>query len=357
MRIIQIVHSLLYGDAIGNEVVALKKLLDSLGYKSEIFAMCLDDFYKKSGIKHISKSFTINKADVSILHVSGKFDFIYDFFNLPCKKVIIYHNITPPLFFQKYDIVQYDYCRNGLEEVRFLSDKVDYCLADSEFNKRNLVEIGYKCPIDVLPILIQKKDYMQEPSPAVIKKYSDGWTNIIFAGRVVPNKKQEDVIAAFGWYKKHINEKSRLFIVGRHAGKDDLYYRQLCSFVNGNGIEDVVFTGHVTFSEILAYYKCASLFLCMSEHEGFCVPIVEAMIFDLPIIVYDAAAVGETLGGGGLLVKDKDPVFVAKCMERILSDKQLQTRFRVAQEKRLDDFSYEKVSGQFIDFIRRAVAL
>lgn len=357
MRVIQVTPTVSPGDAVSNNIVALLEMLNSKGYDASVFSERIHIPVGKNKIFFLGHFPKVTPRDVVIFHLSLASTFTDFFINLPCKKIIIYHNVTPPRFFCEYDKSMYSLCQNGMREARFLADKVDFCLADSEFNRRDLISMGYKCPIEVLPILMQKSDYGQPPDAEVIKKYSDGWTNIFFAGRVIPNKKQEDVIAAFGWYKKYVNEKSRLFIVGRHGGEGDLYYRQLCKFVAENEIEDVIFTGHVKFSEMIAYYKCASLFLCMSEHEGFCVPIVEAMIFDLPIIAYDAAAVGETLGGGGLLIKDKNPVFVAKCIELLLSDKKMQARFRKAQKKRLDDFSYEKVSGQFIDFIRRAASV
>lgn len=353
MKILQIVPALAYGDAISDDIISLSKMLISHGFANKIYAEKIFSPYDEKIASNINEMPSLSKQDIAIYHLCTAFDYVYEYACLPCKKIIVYHNMTPQLFFSEYNSELYYIQKRVHEQAVFLADKVDFCLADSEFNKRDLINMGYKCPINVLPILIKKSDYLQEPDADVMKKYDDGFANIIFTGRVVPNKKQEDVIAAFGWYKKHINEKSRLFIVGKHDGEGDLYYRRLCRFVMENEIKDVIFTGHVKFSELLAYYRCADLFLCMSEHEWVCVPIVEAMIFDLPIVAYDASAVGETLGGGGLLIKDKDPVFVAKCMERFLSDKQLQAHLRKAQQKKLDDFSYEKVSGQFVDFIRK----
>lgn len=109
----------------------------------------------------------------------------------------------------------------------------------------------------------------------------DGYTNFIFVGRVAPNKKQEDVIRAFYCYKKYCNPKSRLFIVGSYNGMER-YYHRLRRYVGALELDNVVFTGHIPFAQILAYYHLADLFLCMSDHEGFCVPLVEAMYFNLP---------------------------------------------------------------------------
>ena len=129
-----------------------------------------------------------------------------------------------------------------------------------------------------------------------MKLYDDDYVNILFTGRVVPNKKQEDVIEAFYYYKRFIQPKSRLILVGSFAGIDK-YHDQLEAYVNKLGLEDVIFTGQIKFDEILAYYQLADLFLCMSEHEGFCVPIVEAMYFNVPVIARDTSAIAWTLAG------------------------------------------------------------
>lgn len=96
-----------------------------------------------------------------------------------CRKVMVYHNITPPQFFEEYSVKAAQLCQNGLEGASYLADKVDYCLAVSEYNKQDLIRMGYTCPIDVLPILIPFDDYAKTPSQQVIDRYSDGYTNLI----------------------------------------------------------------------------------------------------------------------------------------------------------------------------------
>ena len=156
--------------------------------------------------------------------------------------------------------------------------------------------MGYTCPIDVCPILIPFSDYEKEPDRRVLRRYKgDGKTNLLFVGRIAPNKKQENVIRAFYFYHKYYSPDSRLFLVGSWSGMES-YYERLCDYVKALGIaEHVVFTGHIRFDEILAYYHLADVFLCMSEHEGFCVPLVEAMYFHVPIVAYSCAAVPDTL--------------------------------------------------------------
>ena len=121
------------------------------------------------------------------------------------------------------------------------------------------------------------------------------------------------------------------------------------------GVEDVIFTGQVKFPDILSYYKVADVFLCLSEHEGFCVPLVESMMFDVPVIAYDSCAVGETLGGSGLLLNDKTPAVVAEAIERVRTDERLKQTIIENQKIRLKYFEHSRINAQFIDIINRLV--
>ena len=131
------------------------------------------------------------------------------------------------------------------------------------------------------------------------------------------------------------------------------YHERLVKYANALGIgDDVIFPGHIKFSEILAYYRLADAFVCMSEHEGFCVPLVEAMFFDVPIIAYDTSAISDTLGGSGVLLDSNDPVYAAAVIERVLTDKKLRENIIEGQRKRLEDFSYERVKAIFEEKLR-----
>ena len=230
----------------------------------------------------------------------------------------------------------------------------EYALADSEYNRQKLIRMGYKCPIDVLPILLDFDDYKKVPNKKILQKYDDKWVNIIFTGRIVPNKKQEDIISSFFYYKKYMNPKSRLFLVGSANGME-VYEKQLKLYVEQLHLEDVHFTGHVGFDDILAYYKIADVFLCMSEHEGFCVPLVEAMLFDIPIIAYDSTAIRGTLNGSGFLLKEKNFQEIAGVINKVVSDCQLNEAILTNQRIRLNDFKQEIILKQFENFLKRFI--
>ena len=177
-------------------------------------------------------------------------------------------------------------------------------------------------------ILIPFDDYKKEPDAEVRQKMTeDRYTNILFTGRIVPNKRQEDVIATFYHYHKYYNPKSRLILIGNYTGMES-YYESLQRYIDELGAEDIIFPGHISFPAILAYYATADLFLCMSDHEGFCVPLVEAMNFEVPVLAKNTTAIPYTLGGSGMMLEDNDPLVAATAINRILTDTLLSIKIR-----------------------------
>ena len=142
----------------------------------------------------------------------------------------------------------------------------------------------------------------------------------------------------------------------------DAYYQHLQEYIKECGVENVIFPGHIAFRTILAYYKIADLFLCMSEHEGFCVPLVEAMFFETPIVAYASTAIPGTLGGSGVLVESKEPERVAEKIHQVIEDEQYKNEIVKEQKKRLGFFSEnikrilmsKKVQRSKIDKVREA---
>jgi len=352
MKVLQILPSLSFGDAIGNDTLAINKLLISHGYETGIYAGGIHQNVKdRTGVYLLSELPKLEKNDVIIYHLATSSTFHDELPDLACKKIAIYHNVTPPEFFIEYNPVFYYSCKDGLDEVRQLRGAFDYCLAVSDYNKKDLIRYGYKCPIDIRPILIPFSDYEKTPSKQVVEKFSDGKTNIVFVGRIVPNKKFEDVIAAFSCYKKCYDSDARLILVGSSEGME-VYQQRLESFVDELGAEDVIFTGKIPFDEILAYYKTADALLCMSEHEGFCVPLIEAMFFDVPIIAYASSAIPYTLADSGVLLHEKNPLITAGLINRVVNDKELKDKIIAGQRERIKDFSYEIVSEMLMGYLK-----
>jgi len=351
MRIIQILPTMAYGDAIGNHTLALNQMIENMGYETEIYAEAVDHRLPAGIAKEIRKMPEIKNQDIVLYHLSTGSELNYFVGNLKCRKIIEYHNITPPVFFNGYNSRARINAQKGLDQAHWLADKADYCLADSDFNRSELKQMGYTQKIDVAPILIPFSDYDKKPSDTVLKKYDDGKTNILFTGRVAPNKKQENVIEAFYYYKKNINANSRLIFVGSYNGMER-YYNMLRAYVEELDLLDVEFTGHIPFDEILAYYRIADVFVCMSEHEGFCVPLIEAMKFEVPVLAFASSAVPETLGNGGIILEEKNPKLTAEWIDQLVANKELRGGIQREQRRRLEDFQYDKVSGIYERYLK-----
>ena len=351
MKIVQLLPNMAFGDAISNNAIVIRNIIRSMGYPTEIYADIIDAKIKTESIFSFDHMF-LSPNDVLIYHLStgSRLNYLVEKFH--CKKMMIYHNITPFSYFIGFSNQAYHNTKAGLKEVKYLRDKFDYCIADSEFNKQDLIDYAYTCAIDVLPIAIPFLDYEKKPSNKIIRKYSDGIVNLLFVGRVAPNKKHEDIIAMFYHYNKKYNPYSRLIFVGHWYGMEK-YYEQLCEYIEALHLRNVVFTGHVEFDEILAYYKLADVFLCASEHEGFCVPLVEAMFFDVPIVAYPHAAVPGTLGQGGVLLDQISPLLGAGVINALMTEKDFRNHVVTKQQERLSDFRFEVVKSQFVQYLSR----
>lgn len=355
MKIIQIMPTVSFGDAVSNDARAIARVIDEIGYKTAIYAENVDPRINDKNVRKLTSLRKVDADDIVIFNHSTGTKLCYKLPELPGKKVMIYHNITPPEFFQNYSATAAQLTRYGYEGTRFLSDKIDYAMPVSEYNASDLRAMGYTCDMFIRPILIPFEDYAKEPDAEVLNRYSgDGYVNIVFVGRIAPNKKQEDIIRAFSYYKNNINPKSRLILVGSNSGMER-YDSALKKYAEALKTDDIIFTGQISFPAILAYYKLADVFLCMSEHEGFCVPLAEAMYFDTPIIAYDSSAIADTLGGSGILINDKDPVFVSMLIDRLMKDEKLRNYVIEKQRKRLEDFSYENMKKRLIEGLNKFI--
>lgn len=339
MKIYQIVPSLSYGDAIGNEVIAIDKVIKECGYTTIVLSDYVDPRINIQAKIYNKNKFRseLSSEDIVIYHKATGSHFSEDITEFKCRKIMIYHNMTPKEFFIPYNKRVALELENGVRQLENLKGYVDYVLADSEYNKLELEEIGFKCKIDVQPLIIDFEEYEKKPNEDIIKRYSDEGTNIIFTGRIAPNKKQEDVIKVFYYYKNYVDKNARLFLVGSYNGTEK-YYAKLKGFVNELKLKDVYFTGHIPFKDILAYYKIADVFLCMSEHEGFCVPLLESMYFDVPIVAFNSSAIPYTLGDSGVLLDSKNYIEYSEVIRLIMEDSKYKKEIIEKQRNNLQRF-------------------
>ena len=346
MKIIQALATISFGDAVSNDVINLKKVIEKMGFETQIYAENIDGRLPYGTAEHYNNLCELGTEDIMIFHESVGTDLNEKIRHLKCHLIIRYHNITPPNFFFQYNMGAYKLSEVGLAQTRKLADVAEYAIAVSEFNKNDLIKMGYQCKIDVLPVVIPFEDYEKKADIPTIAKYNDDYVNILFVGRIVPNKKHEDIIRIYNFYKKMINKRSRLIFVGNYEGMEN-YKKRLDQYIKELDVDDVIFPGHIKFNQILAYYKLADIFICMSEHEGFCVPLVEAMKFKVPIIAYDSCAVPDTLSDGGILVKNKNEKEIAFLIDTILSDNVLKQKILSNQSRVLEELQYDTISDKF----------
>jgi L-malate glycosyltransferase len=256
--------------------------------------------------------------------------------------------VTPPEHFAAWDPEMARICRIGREELLTLRDHVDLGLADSEFNRRELEEAGFR-RTGVLPIYLDFARYREAPSPVVSRMLAEGARNLLFVGRVAPNKRHDDLIRVASYWRRFIASDVRLLLVGKLPGRGR-YFDALQSLLYEEGFTpaEVVFTGHVDHADLLAFYQQADVFLSMSEHEGFGVPLVEAMLMDVPVLAYRCTAVGDTLGDAGLQFGEKRIDAVAELAHRLATDASLRAPVLEGQRRRLEAFAPAAVEGALL---------
>ena len=320
-------------DAQGTMALLLRNIFRSWGWDSEIYAANTVPARKKEALPLSSLPLPGDPSEILIFHYSIDSPAGEIFRKNSRARILIYHNITPADYFRGYDELTYLQCRKGRAELKNFIPACDLTLADSEFNASELIELGFP-RVRVLPFPLDEKRLEGSLNQRVLRKFGKGdRSNLIFVGRLAPNKKQEDILRVFYYYQKHFNPDSRLFLIG--APHIRSYRRALRRLKDSLGLRGVHFTGKIPWDELRAYYRIADLFLCLSEHEGFGVPLLESLYFNIPIIAYQAGAASETLGGSGILLKKKEPLKIACLINRVLSDAKLKDKILIGQKQRL----------------------
>ena len=351
MRVDQLVPAFHRGDAIGDEAFELRGFFRAAGFASDIY--CLTRDRGREDEARLFEDFPEpGPDDVTILHFALPSPLTRALAGLRSRKALIYHNITPAEFFEDIDPEMARICRVGRAELESLRPHVDLGLADSEFNRRELQTLGFR-NTHVFPLFVDFARYKTPPSEFVRGFFRDERVNILFVGRVAPNKKIENLVRTVFYYKKFISPLVRLIIVGK-TDTFPVYYRSVVQMADEFYLkpEEIQFLGHVNDEEMFAFYLAADVFLSLSEHEGFCLPLVESMMFDLPVIALDSTAVPFTLGEGGILIRDSRPEYVAELVRIVARDKTLRRKLIAAGRRELATFKAFPRERFLLDRIR-----
>ena len=331
------------GDAIGDSARRVRSILRQQGHRSEIFAMTIDEELRGDVLPFSDPA--ARTGDVTIFHFALPSPMTEGFASLPGRRVLQYHNITPAHFFAAYDPQLFRLAALGRRELATLVGGVDLALGDSDFNRQELESLGFR-PTGVLPIAVDTERITGAPRrPALEKILSDGLINVLFVGRIVPNKRIEDHIRLAEIYKRYVDSYYRFVFVGRYDAVPS-YYAQIRALVHEYKMlpDRFWFTGPVPDEDLGAFYRWADVYVSLSEHEGFCVPLIEAMAADVPVLAYAAGAVPETLGGAGMLFSPKDLEHAAELMGMLVYDRSVRQAVIQGQRRRLRDFSPERIA-------------
>ena len=348
------VGHLAYGDAVSSDTFDKWRTLRALGIPGELYCGVPDTHYSA-----ISKPLSAHKPSPNELLVfhysvwSETAEYLREKTSAPM--LLIYHNVTPSRWFQGWHQQAETDTRMGRERLGVYLDRQVYAVGDSEFNRRELELVGYRST-GVTPIMVNFNRFAHEPNLDIVKEFRDGYVNILSVGRIAPNKCHEDTIKTFYFYKRLINPRSRLFIVGSTVV--DEYRAWLERFAIKLGLAPhVIITGHVSDTDLAAYYACADVFVTMSEHEGFCVPILEAMAASVPVMGFDAAAIPITIADAGVLLKHKRHDVAAETLSQMLSHVQLRKNLIKRGHERVADFSPEKTASNLVVAVARALQI
>lgn len=352
MIIEQFLPAFHYGDAIGNSAHGFHRFLQEKGIESRIIAMTIDECLVNEAVSFAEYKKNPTQNSLKILHFAIPSELTDFFLETPGKKVMIYHNITPAHFFTDFSDDLVRFTTEGRKHLERLTDCFDAAIAVSHFNASDLQALHFR-NVQVSPLMINLKDYETQHSEAYYKLLDDERKNIIFVGRITPNKKIEDLIKVLFFYKKYLSPSIRLIIAGNTKTLPRYFFavRDLASRFYLSS-EDIFFTGHIPFAELLSVYRLGDVFLSMSEHEGFCLPLIESSFFQVPVVAYDAGAVAETLSGSGLLFKEKQVDQVAGLIEKVLHDTPLREKLTGLQKQRIAEYQDASQPGKLLRLLQ-----
>ena len=333
------------GDAIGDSARRVRTLLRAMGHQSELFALTIDDDLTDDVRPFADPA--ARQGEVTIFHYALPSAMTGAFTGLAGARILQYHNVTPAHYFAGFDPALFRLAWLGRRELATLAGAVDLALGDSEYNRRELERLGFPRTA-VFPIAVDTaRITAASRRPALDRILDDGLVNFLFVGRIAPNKKIEDHIKLAEVYKRYVDAYYRFIFVGRFDAVPRYYSTIRALMAEYRLLPDrFVFTGPVPDDELAVFYRHAAVYLSLSEHEGFCVPLIEAMAADVPVLAYAAAAVPDTLGGAGVTFAPKDLEHAAELLGALAFDDDLRGRVIAGQRQRLLDFGDSRITRE-----------
>ena len=354
------IYQLLAGGSAQNavmaEALAFENAFRSWAFKTRTFAADIHPSLagRVAPLAHCKPA----PADILVVHVTAGSPATDFALRAASRLIVIYHNFTPPHYLRGLGgnlAVRMEAGRSGLAALR---ERAVLALADSAYNEQELKQAGFT-RTGVLPVLAPDELQRTQLDEGVMLRYGlrnreSGVVTLLFVGRMVPNKCVEDVIKVYQCYRQ-LNPAARVFVVGSAANSRP-YADWLGRLVSWLRLEGVHFTGEVSRAELAAYYRLADVYVSMSEHEGFGVPLVESMRFEVPVIAYAATAVPETLGGNGILMRQKDFAMAAGMIHLLQTEPAWRFRVVARQNEWVRRFDPPVILQQLRDYLQPFLA-
>lgn len=345
--------SLSSGDAVTNDVLGMAEVLKKQGHDVRLF--CETHALEQRRVYDSSRlpQFVSRPDDILIYHYSRGWQPGIDLLaTVKCRKVIKYHNVTPAHFFRNFSSSDEQICLTGREQLKdLIRCRCDLFLSASAFNMNELIALGAPPEKSFVAPPFHRIDRLSAltADERVLAKYSDGKTNVLSVGRVAPHKGHLTLLETFAQYHFNCNRNSRLVIVGKGGEGLSPYAQLLHRATELLGLKDaVVFTGGVSEEALKAYYLLADAFVTTSEHEGFCVPLVEAMAMKVPIVAYGSTAVPETIGPAGIVWNEVSPHLLAESVNAVVTDEAVRTGLAAMGHTRYTEtFTNDRITARF----------
>jgi glycosyltransferase involved in cell wall biosynthesis len=328
----QLVSVLRLDDAVGNIVLELQRRLRSWGHESTIFART-DEQSRSLAVPPEKYPQVADHRSVLLIHHSFESRLVPLIRRAPGRKAIVYYDITPAHFFERFDSQFAASCAAGRNELLELAPTCERAYALSHFSTKELSVAGF-ANVSILPLPLIPPALETAPDSAWASRFKDGCFNVLFVGRAVPNKRLEDVLSVFTAFQRLYQPQSRLLVAGEFR-LESAYVRWLNAVRASLRAQRIHFLGRVRTSQLSACYQVSHVYLSMSQHEGLGLPLLEAMHRQLAVVAYGAAAVPETMGGAGLVTMTQDPLEVAKLLAVLNRNPALRTRIIDRQNRRV----------------------
>ena len=349
----QLIPSLSVRDAIGNHALHVRRLMLELGFASELYA---ESVVGRFGVA-IHRTSSVPDGGWLIYHHSIGSLVASRYAAHRGGRILNYHNITPAALFEPWEAGVAAELELGRRQLVEFADCTDHAIADSGFNRDELVDLGYRST-GVVPVLFDLEGLRRQVDQSVATRLAAirrrQGTQVLFVGRVAPNKAQHAVVSAFAVYRQEFDARAHLHLVGAVSSHN--YHKAVRRQVELAGLRRAVtFHDSVSDGALGAHYANSDVFCCLSDHEGFGVPLLEAMAHDVPVIAQTGSAVPGTVGEAAILLAGRDPLTAAVAIDRVCSDAGLRARLVEAGRRRLEEFSLDRSRRRYAEQVSAAI--